>query len=67
MWYTIGMMMARALYSAFRGTLKKAIDDPKRDWDEKTMAATDMFFGKITVDKAKNVEKQLPEDIPDIN
>ena len=45
MWYTVAMSIAKILYSCFRGTLKKAIDDPKRDWDEATMAACDVFFG----------------------
>jgi hypothetical protein len=46
MWYTIGMIALKGLYWAFRGTLKKAIDDPKRDWDERMMAAGDLIFGR---------------------
>ncbi|MBW2624256.1 MAG: hypothetical protein JRD68_15215 [Deltaproteobacteria bacterium] len=48
MWYTIGMIALKGLYWAFRGTLKKAIDDPKRDWDEKMMEAGDLIFGRET-------------------
>ena len=58
MLYTIAMMAGKALYFAFRGTLKKAIDDPKRDWDEKAMKAGDTFFGYLpkTEDRGEELE-----------
>lgn len=59
MWYSIAMFFARILYKIFRGTLKKAIDNPKRDWDERAMAATDAFFNW-----KKPNQRASPEGVP---
>jgi len=35
----------KATYPSFRPIVKDAIDDPKKDWDEKAMLALDLFLG----------------------
>ena len=42
---TIIMGVAKALYNVMRPILKKAIDDPDQEWDDRLMAAADAFFG----------------------
>ena len=36
-----------ALYSVMRPILKKAVDDPDAEWDDRLMAAVDALFGWI--------------------
>lgn len=64
MWYPIVMFLARVLYKMFRGTLKKAIDNPKRDWDERAMAAVDAFFGWEDKGKATPEAEEWPTGMP---
>jgi hypothetical protein len=39
------MSVASALYKVMRPILKKAVDDPEAEWDDRLMAAADAFFG----------------------
>ena len=34
-----------ALYTVMRPILKKAVDDPDAEWDDRLMAAADALFG----------------------
>jgi len=38
------MSVAKALYTVMRPILKKAVDDPEAEWDDRLMAAADAFF-----------------------
>lgn len=41
---SIIMGVAAAMYSVMRPILKKAVDDPEAEWDDRLMAAADAFF-----------------------
>ena len=41
------MQVASALYQVMRPILKKAVDDPDADWDDRLMKAADAFFGYV--------------------
>ena len=42
---SIILSIAGALYSVMRPILKKAINDPDAEWDERLMLAADALFG----------------------
>ena len=42
---TMILVVLGALYNVMRPILKKAVDDPDAEWDDRLMAATDALFG----------------------
>jgi len=39
------LSILRAMYPGMRPVLKKAVDDPKEDWDDILMGTADLIFG----------------------
>jgi hypothetical protein len=42
---SVVLVVIGALYKVMRPILKKAVDDPKEEWDDRLMQACDALFG----------------------